>query len=59
MTSLAAFRVTVAGFNERTLRLWAKAGFKPVRMVACAQGGRSLVVLTRHSTHCALCGGNG
>jgi len=43
------FRVTVAEFNERALRVWERAGFRPVQTFRRAQDGRAFVVLSRGS----------
>jgi len=42
-----AFRVTVAEFNKRVLRVWAKAGFRAVQAFQKEQDGRAFVVLMR------------
>lgn len=42
-----AFRVTVAAWNERALRVCEKAGFEPVQHFAHARDGRPFVVLVR------------
>jgi len=41
----AAFRVTVAEFNRRALRVWAKAGFQPVQTFQRDSDNRGFVVL--------------
>jgi GNAT superfamily N-acetyltransferase len=43
----AGFRVTVAEFNERALRVWKKAGFLPVERFGRTYDGMPFVVLTR------------
>jgi ribosomal-protein-alanine N-acetyltransferase len=43
----AVFRVTIAEFNKRALRLWKKAGFRPVQTFTRKPDGMSFVVLTR------------
>ncbi len=43
----SAFRVTVAAFNERALRVWEKAGFRRQQTFAREPDGMSFVVLTR------------
>lgn len=45
-----AFRVTIAGFNQRALRVWEKAGFQAVQTFLRDQDGRYFVVLTKHET---------
>jgi len=42
-----AFRVTVAGWNGRALRVCEKAGFQPVQHFARVHDGRPFVVLVR------------
>lgn len=42
-----AFRVTVAAWNARALRVCRKAGFQPVQHFAHANDGRPFVVLVR------------
>ncbi len=42
-----AFRVTVAGWNGRALRVCEKAGFQPVQHFVHARDGRPFVVLVR------------
>jgi ribosomal-protein-alanine N-acetyltransferase len=41
-----AFRVTVAAFNGRALRVWGRAGFRPVSEFARTSDGLAFVVLT-------------
>ena len=41
------FRVTVARFNKRALRVWEKIGFRSVQTFQKAQDGRAFVVLVR------------
>jgi len=43
------FRVTVAEFNERALRVWKKACFRPVQRFERAPDGVPFVILTRNS----------
>jgi ribosomal-protein-alanine N-acetyltransferase len=43
----AAFRVTVASFNTRALRVVISLGFRPVSSFAAATGGRSFEILVR------------
>jgi len=45
--SPSAFRVTIAEFNGRALRVWEKAGFCRVQRFDRQQDGRSFVVLVR------------
>lgn len=45
--SPTAFRVTVAEFNKRALRVWEKSGFRAVQAFQKEQGGRVFVVLMR------------
>jgi ribosomal-protein-alanine N-acetyltransferase len=45
----AAFRVTVAGFNQRALRVWEKAGFRRVQTFQRRPDGRPFVILTYES----------
>jgi RimJ/RimL family protein N-acetyltransferase len=42
-----AFRVTVAKFNKRALRVWQKAGFRPVQTFQRSQDGLDFVILLR------------
>ena len=42
-----AFRVTIAEFNKRALRVWEKAGFRPVQTFQREKDGRAFVILTR------------
>ena len=42
-----AFRVTIAAFNERALRVWDKAGFRRVQTFDSAHDGRPFLVLIR------------
>jgi ribosomal-protein-alanine N-acetyltransferase len=41
----AAFRVTVAEFNQRALRVWEKIGFRPVQTFASSRSDRPFVIL--------------
>jgi ribosomal-protein-alanine N-acetyltransferase len=41
------FRVTIAKFNKRALRVWEKAGFRPVQTFPREKDGRAFVVLMR------------
>ena len=43
----AAFRTTVAAFNERSRRLCLRAGFRPVQRFARARDGVEFIVLVR------------
>jgi ribosomal-protein-alanine N-acetyltransferase len=43
----AEFRVTVAAFNERALRVWQRAGFRPAQRFDRTFDGMPFVVLTR------------
>jgi ribosomal-protein-alanine N-acetyltransferase len=43
----AAFRVTVASFNERALRVVRSLGFRPVGSFAATTDGRSFELLVR------------
>jgi ribosomal-protein-alanine N-acetyltransferase len=45
----ATFRVTIAGFNQRALRVWERAGFRPVQRFEREPDGRAFVVLV-HGT---------
>ena len=45
----AMFRVTVAGFNKRALRVWEKAGFNPAQTFCRLPDGRPFVGLTYHA----------
>jgi RimJ/RimL family protein N-acetyltransferase len=45
----ATFRVTVAQFNRRALRVWEKAGFRPVQTFQRRGDGRPFVVLVREA----------
>jgi len=42
-----AFRVTVAEFNQRALRVWEKAGFRPVQTFQRSGDGLPFVILVR------------
>jgi ribosomal-protein-alanine N-acetyltransferase len=42
-----AFRVTIAEFNKRALRVWEKAGFRPVQTFQRETDGKAFVVLMR------------
>jgi RimJ/RimL family protein N-acetyltransferase len=42
-----AFRVTVADFNRRALRVWERAGFQPVQRFERTPDGMGFVVLVR------------
>ena len=44
-----AFRVTVAEFNERALRVWKAAGFQPVERFERTPDGMPFVILTRRN----------
>ena len=43
----AEFRVTVAEFNERALRVWKNAGFEPMQRFERTLDGMPFVILTR------------
>jgi [ribosomal protein S18]-alanine N-acetyltransferase len=43
----SAFRVTVAAFNQRALKVVAKAGFQPIQQFTRESDGRAFVVLLR------------
>ena len=43
--SPTAFRVTVAEFNQRALRVWGKAGFRPVQTFRRKGDGKAFVIL--------------
>ena len=43
----AAFRVTVAAFNERAIRVWEQAGFERVEAFRASAGGPEFAVLVR------------
>jgi RimJ/RimL family protein N-acetyltransferase len=45
--SPVAFRVTVAEFNKRALRVWSKLGFQPVQTFIFAPENRPFVILMR------------
>jgi ribosomal-protein-alanine N-acetyltransferase len=45
--SPSAFRVTIAEFNARALRVWEKAGFRRVQRFQRGQDGRAFLVLVR------------
>jgi RimJ/RimL family protein N-acetyltransferase len=49
----AAFRVTVAEFNERALRVWKRAGFQPAQRFKRTFDGMPFVVLTREANGAA------
>ena len=49
----AAFRVTVAEFNERALRVWKRAGFQPAQRFKRTFDGMPFVVLTRRANGAA------
>jgi ribosomal-protein-alanine N-acetyltransferase len=44
-----ACRVTVAGFNERALRVWQKAEFQPAQTFARDPDGMAFTILTRQT----------
>jgi ribosomal-protein-alanine N-acetyltransferase len=41
------FRVVVAAWNKRALRVWQKAGFLPVQTFARSQDGMTFVILKK------------
>jgi GNAT superfamily N-acetyltransferase len=43
----AMFRVTIAGFNRRAMRVWQKAGFQPVSHFESDFDGQPFVILTQ------------
>jgi len=45
----AAFRVTVAAFNKRALRVWERLGFCVVEVFEATHSGKPFVVLVRES----------
>ena len=45
----AAFRVTIAEFNERAQRAWQKAGFRPAQTFRREFDGRPFVILERNA----------
>ena len=45
----AAFRVTVAAFNQRALRVWERLGFCVVEVFEATHSGNPFVVLARES----------
>ena len=45
-----AFRVTVAEFNKRALRMCKRAGFRPVQGFCREQDNRAFVMLVRHES---------
>jgi len=45
----AAFRVTIAEFNKRALRVWQKAGFRAVQRFETSFDGRPFIVLVREA----------
>ena len=45
----AAFRVTVAAFNQRALRVWERLGFRVVEVFEATHSGQPFVVLVRES----------
>jgi RimJ/RimL family protein N-acetyltransferase len=47
MFSPDSFRVTVAEFNQRALRVWEKVGFRPVQAFLREYDAREFVVLVR------------
>lgn len=47
--SPSAFRVTIAEFNERALRVWERAGFRRVQQFGRKHDGRPFVVLIREA----------
>jgi [ribosomal protein S18]-alanine N-acetyltransferase len=49
MFAPSAFRVTVAAFNQRALRVWQKAGFYKIQSFNSDSNGREFVILMRES----------
>ena len=45
------FRITVAEFNKRALRVWQKAGFQPVQRFERTFDGMPFVILTMDAGH--------
>jgi RimJ/RimL family protein N-acetyltransferase len=45
----AAFRVTIAEFNQRALHVWQKVGFRPVQRFETSFDGRPFIVLMREA----------
>jgi RimJ/RimL family protein N-acetyltransferase len=45
------FRITVAAFNKRALRVWQKAGFQPVQRFERKFDGMPFVILTMDAGH--------
>ena len=54
-----AFRVTVAEFNERALRVWERAGFRRVQRFERRQEGRPFLVLVREEDGARTTDGHG
>ncbi len=46
-----AFRVTVAEFNKRAMRMCKRARFRPVQRFRREQDNRAFVVMMRHESH--------
>ncbi|MBE9167374.1 hypothetical protein IQ238_07475 [Pleurocapsales cyanobacterium LEGE 06147] len=48
------FRVTIAAFNQRAIRVWHKAGFHTVKLVKHPSQNMSFVILVRKAQreHC-------
>lgn len=44
-----AFRVTIAGFNQRAQKVWQKAGFRPVEVFEALHSGRPFVIFVREA----------
>lgn len=44
-----AFRVTIAEFNQRALRVWQRAGFRPVQMFQRKPDGTAFAILLREA----------
>ncbi|BDA68970.1 hypothetical protein CAL7716_031360 [Calothrix sp. PCC 7716] len=43
------FRVTIATFNQRALRVWSKAGFRPIDTFEHQPQGETFVILVREA----------
>jgi [ribosomal protein S18]-alanine N-acetyltransferase len=43
------FRVSVAAFNQRALRVWTKAGFQQIQTFSAQDDGKPFIILIQHT----------